>query len=200
MTFSLKRQAVHAHARAVAAQYYIRRGYVPALPVEIAKATASDEAFLKYREDQPRVPAGNGRESGRWTDEGGGGGNGTTSESEYPDAIRPIYPVETFLAALSGGSVISALRYVLGSIARNEVGSAVQDAAAAIEDYFGGKPDRTFRNPSDDLIMMKGDKKIRIDINKFAPHDEPHFHIQKQNSNGKWIDAGEHHWYPFSKE
>ncbi|RUP11121.1 phage portal protein [Hyphomicrobium sp.] len=33
---------------------------------------------LKYREDQPRVPAGNGRESGRWSDEGGGGAVSTS--------------------------------------------------------------------------------------------------------------------------
>lgn len=36
---------------------------------------------LKYNPDQPRVPAGNGRESGRWT-YGGEGGAAQTSESQ----------------------------------------------------------------------------------------------------------------------
>lgn len=38
-------------------------------------------AFLKYDPDQPRVPSGNGRESGRWTSEGRGGGEGTSGNN-----------------------------------------------------------------------------------------------------------------------
>jgi hypothetical protein len=47
---------------------------------------------LKYSPDQPRVPAGSGRESGRWTD---GNGEGSTSDAvasdtprSSPDALR----------------------------------------------------------------------------------------------------------------
>jgi Deoxyribonuclease NucA/NucB len=56
--------------------------------------------LLKYSPDQPRVPVGSGRESGRWTS--GGGGNGTQPPSRTsvpssnevmsdvsPDPIRP---------------------------------------------------------------------------------------------------------------
>lgn len=47
---------------------------------------------------------------------------------------------------------------------------------------------------------MRDDKKIRFDINNYTPHDEPHFHIEVLDKNGEWIDAGDEHWYPFSKE
>jgi hypothetical protein len=40
-------------------------------PTELSKALGFDPAFTKYSPDQPRVPAGSGRESGRWTDGGG---------------------------------------------------------------------------------------------------------------------------------
>lgn len=53
----------------------------------------------KYSPDQPRVPAGNGRESGQWTDGGGNGagrdsstgdeGIGNTREASGPSADRP---------------------------------------------------------------------------------------------------------------
>jgi len=48
-------------------------------PTDLLKAQEFDTAplaLLKYSPDQPRVPAGNGRESGRWTSEGGGGSEG----------------------------------------------------------------------------------------------------------------------------
>ena len=46
----------------------------------------------KYSPDQPRVPAGSGRESGRWTDSGGSGagrdGGNETARTDLADIIR----------------------------------------------------------------------------------------------------------------
>jgi hypothetical protein len=47
----------------------------------------------KYREDQPRIPAGSGRESGQWTS-GGASGSGTAAECRLPRNahVRPFVP------------------------------------------------------------------------------------------------------------
>ena len=90
MKFSLKSKAVHARAREVATIYYIRRGYIPPLLAEFAEATASDEAFIKYSANQPRVPAGN-PDGGQWTSGGGdstdqpGTGISTGENSQWPE-------------------------------------------------------------------------------------------------------------------
>jgi hypothetical protein len=43
-------------------------------PAALMKAQGLDRALAKYREDEPRVPAGHRRESGRWTSGGAGDG------------------------------------------------------------------------------------------------------------------------------
>jgi len=50
--------------------------------------------LLKHNRDQPRVPAGNGRESGRWTSGGAGGSSAVAHSGEVmsdanPDPIKP---------------------------------------------------------------------------------------------------------------
>ena len=48
-------------------------------------------------------------------------------------------------------------------------------------------------------ILMRGDKKIRLDIRD--PHgDKPHFHLEQQTPSGKWKDAGPQHRYYFKEE
>jgi hypothetical protein len=39
-------------------------------PTELMKAQGFDPTLLKFNPDQLRVPAGSGRESGRWTSDG----------------------------------------------------------------------------------------------------------------------------------
>jgi hypothetical protein len=43
-------------------------------------------ALLKYNSDQPRVPAGHGRESGRWTSDGAAGPQGSRAAGSEDDA------------------------------------------------------------------------------------------------------------------
>ncbi|MDD5585620.1 MAG: hypothetical protein PHY92_01515 [Alphaproteobacteria bacterium] len=102
---------------------------------------------------------------------------------------------------MTGGSAIRAVGSLLGIFGRQAAGSAIDDAAKAIEEYFGGKPERTFRNEDGDIVIMGGDKKIHFDVNNPGRRSEPHFHIQEKapGPRGRWQDVGQHQ-YPFRKE
>jgi len=182
-------------ARQIATHYYYKRGYVPQLLIDIAQATATDEAFLKYSSEQPRVPAGC-PEGGQWCDAGENSNNG---EGGYTDAIEPVYPIEMLLPALSVRSITTVIRGFYNFSIGTEAGGIIDRATQAIEDYFEGRPARTFSNESGDIILMKGDKKIRFDINN-SGNDDAHFHIQKQEPSGAWTDAGNQHRYYFRKD
>jgi hypothetical protein len=63
-------------------------------PSELMKALGFPRAardIEKYWEDQPRVPAGSGRESGEWT-LGDGAGQQYAQASEPPPSIRRLHP------------------------------------------------------------------------------------------------------------
>jgi RHS repeat-associated protein len=68
----------------------------------------------------------------------------------------------------------------------------------AIEGFLEGKG-QIITNTDGDMILIKGNKKIRFDIKD--PHgDLPHFHLEKMNANGKWVNAGFEHRYYFMEE
>lgn len=68
----------------------------------------------------------------------------------------------------------------------------------AIEEFLGGKG-KIITNSDGDMVLMKGNKKIRFDIKD--PHgDLAHFHLETTNPKGKWIDAGPEHRYYFTEE
>jgi len=74
----------------------------------------------------------------------------------------------------------------------------VDNAAKAVEDFLGGEG-KIIKNADGDAILMKGDKKIRFDVND--PHgDAPHFHLEQQTPSGKWKDAGPEHRYYFEEK
>src|ERR1700744_3994852 len=73
MNAQTKRENMHRRAHKVATQYYLRRGHVPEELLEIIRATASAEAFLKYNHNHD--PA-----NGRFTSGADGGGNYPTSQ------------------------------------------------------------------------------------------------------------------------
>ncbi|MEJ0063271.1 MAG: hypothetical protein WDO70_08730 [Alphaproteobacteria bacterium] len=211
--FDEQRKVLHGAAETLAFRHYLRAGRIPSDIQELTQALSSLEALCDYHRrhnpnwpSQPRAPQG-GPDGGQWT--GGGGGSGGVGH--IPDDIddpplESVYPIEYLavgLASAGAAGARAAVELLLG-IGRS-VGSSlrIRRAAKAIEDYLGGKPDRVFQNPADDLVIMRGDKKIRFDINNYSPHDEPHFHVQKGVQNGNKIDwdpAGDKHWYPFRKE
>ena len=83
MTIEERIFGLHREAHNLAFACYIRKGFVPPHLPEIINATTSLTTFLKYNPDEARVPAGSGRESGRWTN--GGGGN-NSADSKYPQS------------------------------------------------------------------------------------------------------------------
>lgn len=69
-----------------------------ASPSDLMKALGFPHAasdLEKYWEDQPRVPAGSGRESGQWTS-GDGARQQYAQASEPPPPIRRLHPDETY--------------------------------------------------------------------------------------------------------
>ena len=79
-----------------------------------------------------------------------------------------------------------------------EKGIMTDKTVKAIEGFLGGEG-RIITNTDGDIILMRGDKKIRFDIKD--PHgDNPHFHLEKKNPNGEWVDATQEHRYYFTKE
>jgi hypothetical protein len=94
------------------------------------------------------------------------------------------------------------VRYVSGllsSAAARSFSGRNQRIAKEIENYMGRKPEAT-RNKNGDLIIQRGDKQIRFDINKYSPHEGPHFHIMRQRPNGKWTSATDQHYHLFKKD
>jgi len=106
---------LHRKAHRTAFAWYIRKGRVPSPLPQILCATTSLDAFIKYNEDEPRIPAGSGPGSGEWT-YGGGGDDG--NDDKPVDAIYPIYPIEKFLLALlPAGRLLSAWGALAASLA-----------------------------------------------------------------------------------
>ena len=149
-----------------------------------------------YNPDEPRD------DHGRWTTD-----VDTPKENPYPDAIEPTYPIETALTFLTGGEAFAAIKELKASW---EAGSSVvegmttaaesskiTEAAKSIEEFLGGEG-KIIKNPNGNIVIMRGDKKVRFYIGD-PGEDIEHFHLQRETVNGKWRDAGTQHRYYFSK-
>jgi RHS repeat-associated protein len=104
----------------------------------------------------------------------------------------------TWYGLLTLGEIGAVATQAIGAMGAADAAIAearMNDAMTEIEDYLGG-PGEVIENESGDTIIMRGDKKIRFDINNTGG-DEPHFHIEQQSPNGKWRDAGGQHRYYF---
>jgi len=73
----------------------------------------------------------------------------------------------------------------------------IEKARDSIEEYLGGQG-RHIRNKDGDTILIRGDKKVRFDINN-SGNDKPHFQIERKRPNSKWRDAGKKHRYYFKE-
>lgn len=195
--------ALHRRAHALAFAVYLKKSFISPHLRALVEATASREALMKYNpnwEARPRAApaAGNGP-----TAAGGAGRPGEANP--YPDAITPLIPdgdAVLILSALPAGRALQIARIFLQPLARPAADRKLLRAIDAIEKFLGGSG-MARRNKAGDIFIIRGDKKIRFDINKTFPHKEPHFHIEKMIKNGKqtdWVPAGRKHWYPFKKE
>jgi len=74
--------------RLFAADELLQSGVAPQTLLEAQGFDPAPLTFLKYSPDQPRVPAGNGRESGRWTTDGGGGSGDVDATASEADGTK----------------------------------------------------------------------------------------------------------------
>jgi hypothetical protein len=120
----------------VALDCYIRSGHVPR-DVELARAAARARALLlKYRVDQPRVPAGV-REGGQWTRDLGLVGTPDNPNPQGPKLIgqKPVEERPTILLAGGGDSDMNWIARKM-NIDRREFGRAVHKLKS--ENKLGG--------------------------------------------------------------
>jgi hypothetical protein len=73
----------------------LEKGVSPSDLMEALRFPRAARNIEKYWEDQPRVPAGSGRESGQWTS-GDGPGQQYAQATEPPPPIQRIHPDETY--------------------------------------------------------------------------------------------------------
>jgi hypothetical protein len=103
------------------------------------------------------------------------------------------------------------LQEVLVSRAQRQISSKESDhrirqSADEIEKFFGGRiePKDVIINPKGDLVIMRGDKKFRMDVQSpgklKGQKDDPHFHFQQTNKEGEWVDATDLHRNYFIKD
>ena len=98
---------------------------------------------------------------------------------------------------IGGGAAAEAAAAGAEGASNSEPGD-VSGAADAIEEFLGG-PGEVKRNKAGDPVIIKDDRKVRFDSNN--PHgDEPHFHLERKEPNGRWRDAGPKHRYYFKKD
>lgn len=112
------------------------------------------------------------------------------------DIAEASYPLEELIGFIAGGEILDSLRGVRAASAAAPVtNTAVEDAANAVREYIG-KDAKMIINKDGDMILMNDTSKLRFDVKD--PHGyEPHFHVQRLNEEGRWVDAGEQHMYFF---
>ncbi len=72
----------------------------------------------------------------------------------------------------------------------------IADALKLLEEFLA-KDGIIIKNTSGDLVLMKGNQKIRMDLKN--PHgDAPHFHTEYKNNRGKWKDTEADHRHYFN--
>ncbi|MGH6857074.1 MAG: hypothetical protein ACRECP_05365, partial [Methylocella sp.] len=115
-------------------------------------------ALLKYNPDQPRVPAGSGRESGEWT-AGDGGGTGVSAAPETAGLASPTAAAGEGAGTLAADLFEAASPRFLAGLA--ELGATIGGAGAVLGAIFIPSP-----NPG--LISagaVPGDTNLRYAIN-----------------------------------
>lgn len=137
---------------------------------------------------------------------GVGLGTGLVLKPAASAAARVLKPVASLLKTEAAAMTEAiAARFSGSTLAASKYSAKVRQAAAAIEEYLGG-PGKFIRNKNGDTIIMRGDKKVRFDINKpgFKPDritpEDPHFQFEERTQHGNWRSIGDKHRNPFKRE
>jgi len=113
------------------------------------------------------------------------------------------------IGELSVEEVPAALQALRGRAAQAMSNYRIRVARAAIDEFFGEPitPDDVEHNGAGDIYVEKNGKKFRMDVKKTGTKkdgaktvpEDPHFHLEKLNSNGDWVDVGPKHRFYFKK-
>ena len=95
-----------------------------------------------------------------------------------------------------------------GRLSPKEANPDIRASADHVEEFLGGKiePQDIKPSKSGDLVILKGDKKFRMDVKNPGltrdrkSVDDPHFHFEVKNDSGKWVDASDGHKNYFNKD
>ena len=123
----------------------MKAGAAPELILEVL----DDQAALKYSPDQPRVPAGNGRPSGRWSSAGAGGGAAKPAQqirtvtarppAARPSAARQAAPVRPATARANMG--VAGAAVAIGRPAGLDLAGLSQRGLASLAEFAMGAVD-----------------------------------------------------------
>ena len=99
----------------------------------------------------------------------------------------------TALRALAATARVSRIARVLGGLGRpsgGQVAKSINKAADDIANWLG-KDARMIKNDAGDRIFVSADgtKRVRFDINRPYPHENPHSHVE-EIINGRWVKSG----------
>lgn len=152
-------------------------------PRALMKALGFDTAHLdltRYDQNQPRVPAGNGRESGRW---GSGGGQNTVRERDAFMRPAPAIAARFFLAEASP----SAIRALASFATRFSVPTAILGALLIPTPNSGGVISGTLPDAPDIKFRKDGPTGTLRLTAKAA--DGSDIVVRAQNHAGLYVDV-----------
>ncbi|MGH6839598.1 MAG: hypothetical protein ACREDT_12535, partial [Methylocella sp.] len=134
-------------------------------PAELMKAQGYVSALLaliKYNPDQPRVPAGSGRESGEWTSGDGGAGGSAAPATAGLASLPPMAAAGEGAKTLAADLFEGASPRFLAGLA--ELGATIGGAGAVLGAIFVPSPNPGLTSEG----AVPGDQRLRYMIN----HDE----------------------------
>ena len=146
-------------------------------PRALMKAQGFDPAplaLLKYNPDQPRVPAGSGRESGEWTSDGGGAGVPAPPAATVPARLPPVAAAGEGAGTLAADLFARATPEFLAGLA--ELGAIIGGAGAVLGAIFIPSPNPGLTSEG----AIPGDPGLRYAID----HDEGTLRLTRQDSTG----------------
>lgn len=86
--------------------------------------------------------------------------------------------------------VVASLLGIYDLTAPADIASVVEETANMIKGWLGDDY-IMFTNDSGDKVFLSADgtRRVRFDLNKPAPHNNPHAHVEEL-VNGKWVKSG----------
>jgi len=137
----------------------------------------------------------------------GGGSRGRPQEMpRIPQANRAVEKIRSLDKKGAEDLQDALIARSQRQVSPKESNRRLRESADEIEKFFGGKiaPRDVIINKDKDLIILKGDKKFRMDVKDPGKwkrkKDDPHFHFEQTNKDGKWVDATDGHRNYFVKD